>query len=48
MPVIQNSQEITHDKNLVYAAELARSFVGTMGPLGDRLGPLLLQMRRGR
>ena len=41
---VQNSQEITHEKNLVDSRELAENFVRTMGPLGDRLGPLLLQL----
>jgi uncharacterized protein YecE (DUF72 family) len=37
-------QEITHENNLVGSEDLARSFVGTMGLLGDKLGPLLLQL----
>ena len=41
---LQNSQEITHEKNLVGCEELAETFVQTMGLLGDRLGPLLLQL----
>jgi uncharacterized protein YecE (DUF72 family) len=41
---IQNSQEITHEKNLVGSEEPARTFVQTMSLLGDRLGPLLLQL----
>jgi uncharacterized protein YecE (DUF72 family) len=40
----QNSQEITHENNLVGSEELARSFVETMGLLGEKLGPLLLQL----
>jgi uncharacterized protein YecE (DUF72 family) len=41
---VQNSQEITHEKNLVGSEELAGTFVQTMSLLGDRLGPLLLQL----
>jgi uncharacterized protein YecE (DUF72 family) len=41
---IQNSQEVTHEKNLVGCEELAETFVWMMGLLGDRLGPLLLQL----
>src|SRR5215216_6182243 len=41
---IQNSQEITHEKNLVGGEELAETFVQTMGLLDERLGPLLLQL----
>jgi uncharacterized protein YecE (DUF72 family) len=37
-------QEITHEKNLVGSEEPARIFVQTMSLLGDRLGPLLLQL----
>lgn len=37
-------QEITHEKNLVGCKELSDSFVGVMEGLGDRLGPLLLQL----
>ncbi len=37
-------QEITHEKNLVGCGEPAGTFVGTMELLGDRLGPLLLQL----
>jgi uncharacterized protein YecE (DUF72 family) len=37
-------QEITHEKSLVGCVDLAESFVRTMKLLGDRLGPLLLQM----
>ena len=37
-------QEITHEKNLVGCEELAEDFVRTMEELGDRLGPLLLQL----
>jgi uncharacterized protein YecE (DUF72 family) len=44
VPVIQNSQEITHEKNLVGCEEPAETFVETMAALGDRLGPLLLQL----
>jgi uncharacterized protein YecE (DUF72 family) len=42
VPVIQNSKEITHEQNLVGAE--AESFINTMAELGDRLGPLLLQL----
>jgi uncharacterized protein YecE (DUF72 family) len=41
---VQNSQEITHENNLVGAEAEAESFVQTMAELGDRLGPLLLQL----
>ncbi len=44
MPVIQNSQEITHEKNLVGCEDVTENFLRTMEPLGDRLGPLLLQL----
>jgi uncharacterized protein YecE (DUF72 family) len=37
-------QEITHENNLVGSEDLARSFIGTMESLGDKLGPLLLQL----
>ena len=37
-------REITHDKELVDCTETAENFVQTMDLLGDRLGPLLLQM----
>ncbi|MGB3683910.1 MAG: DUF72 domain-containing protein [Rubrobacteraceae bacterium] len=37
-------QEITHEKTLVDCAGLAENFVRTMELLGDRLGPLLLQL----
>lgn len=37
-------QEVTHERNLVGCGELAESFVRTMELLGDRLGPLLLQL----
>jgi uncharacterized protein YecE (DUF72 family) len=40
---MQNSQEITHERNLVDAEEPTRAFVRTMELLGDRLGSLLLQ-----
>ena len=43
-PGVQNSQEITHEKSLVGCGELVESFVRTMELLGDRLGPLLLQL----
>jgi uncharacterized protein YecE (DUF72 family) len=41
---IQNSQEITHEKTLVGCAREAEAFVSTMSDLGDRMGPLLLQL----
>ena len=44
VPVIQNSQEITHEKNLVGCEDLTANFLRTMELLGDRLGPLLLQL----
>ena len=37
-------QEITHEKNLVDCEALTENFVRTMELLGDRLGPLLLQL----
>ena len=36
--------EITHDRNLVNSRSEAECFVRTMQALGDRLGPLLLQL----
>jgi len=44
VPDVQNSQEITHEKNLVGSEEPEQTFVQTMSLLGDRLGPLLLQL----
>jgi uncharacterized protein YecE (DUF72 family) len=41
---VQNSQEITHEKNLVNCKDAAENFVRTMQPLEERLGPLLLQL----
>jgi uncharacterized protein YecE (DUF72 family) len=41
---LQNSQEITHEKNLVGCEDLTANFLRTMEFLGDRLGPLLLQL----
>ena len=41
---VQNSPEITHEKALVGCAREAESFVSTISDLGDRLGPLLLQL----
>ncbi len=38
------TQEITHEKNLVGCKQAADPFVGTMRVLGDRLGPLPLQL----
>jgi uncharacterized protein YecE (DUF72 family) len=40
-------REITHEKNLVGCEDAARTFVRTMSMLGDRLGPLLLQLPPG-
>jgi uncharacterized protein YecE (DUF72 family) len=37
-------QEITHENNLVGCEEPAETFVRTMAVLGDRLGPLLVQL----
>src|SRR3712207_4973343 len=37
-------QEITHEKNLVDCEDLTANFLRTMLLLGDRLGPLLLQL----
>jgi uncharacterized protein YecE (DUF72 family) len=41
---VLNSKEITHEQNLVDAEAEAQSFLHTMAELGDRLGPLLLQL----
>ena len=41
---IQNSQEVTHERNLVGSEAETESFISTMDELGDRLGPLLLQL----
>jgi uncharacterized protein YecE (DUF72 family) len=40
-------REITHEKNLVGCREPAEDFVRTMSALGDRVGPLLLQLPPG-
>ena len=37
-------QEVTHERTLVGSEAEAESFVRTMAELGDRLGPLLLQL----
>ena len=37
-------QEVTHERNLVGAGREAGSFVETMSNLGEKLGPLLLQL----
>jgi uncharacterized protein YecE (DUF72 family) len=37
-------QEVTHERNLVGSEGEAEGFVRTMAELGDRLGPLLLQL----
>jgi uncharacterized protein YecE (DUF72 family) len=37
-------QEVTHERNLVDVRSEAEDFVHTMQALGDRLGPLLLQL----
>ena len=39
-----NSQEITHENNLVEVEPETEAFLRTMAELGDRLGPLLLQL----
>ncbi len=44
---VQNSREITHEKNLVGCEDAARDFIRTMSILGDKLGPLLLQLPPG-
>ena len=41
---VLNSQEITPEQNLVGAEAEVETFVSTMAELGDRLGPLLLQL----
>jgi uncharacterized protein YecE (DUF72 family) len=41
---VLNRKEITHDRSLVGAEAEAESFLRTMAELGDRLGPLLLQL----
>ena len=41
---VQNSQEITHERGLVDCEEATIDFVRTMAGLGDRLGPLLIQL----
>jgi uncharacterized protein YecE (DUF72 family) len=41
---VLNSQEITYEKNLVDARREAEAFVSTTSGLGERLGPLLLQL----
>jgi uncharacterized protein YecE (DUF72 family) len=41
---VQNSKEVTHEKNLVGAEAETEGFIRTMAELGDRLGPLLLQL----
>jgi uncharacterized protein YecE (DUF72 family) len=41
---VQNSQEVTHERNLVNSRSEAERFVRTMQTLEDRLGPLLLQL----
>jgi uncharacterized protein YecE (DUF72 family) len=37
-------QEVTHERNLVGSEAEAERFVRTMAELGDKLGPLLLQL----
>ena len=44
MDSVQNSKEITHDRNLVGVTAEADEFLRTMAELGDRLGPFLLQL----
>jgi uncharacterized protein YecE (DUF72 family) len=41
---VLNFKQITHDRNLVGAEAEAESFLDSMGELGGRLGPLLLQL----
>jgi uncharacterized protein YecE (DUF72 family) len=41
---VLNSQGITHEKTLVGCAREAEAFVPTITDLGDRMGPLLLQL----
>jgi uncharacterized protein YecE (DUF72 family) len=41
---VLNSQEITHEKNLVDAEAETETFIRTMAELGERLGSLLLQL----
>ena len=41
---VQNSKEITDERNLVEAEAEAESFLQTIAELGDRLGPLLIQL----
>jgi uncharacterized protein YecE (DUF72 family) len=41
---VLNSKEITHVKTLVGCAREAEAFVSTMSDVGDRMGPLLLQL----
>jgi uncharacterized protein YecE (DUF72 family) len=41
---VRSPQEITHEKNLVGCEGPTETFVRTMELLGDRLGPLLLQL----
>jgi uncharacterized protein YecE (DUF72 family) len=40
---IRNSQEITHERNLVGCEKEVEDFVRTMADLDDRLGPLRVQ-----
>ncbi len=40
-------REITHEKNLVGCEDAVQGFVRAMSALGDRLGPLLLQLPPG-
>jgi len=40
---VQNSQEITHNQNLVDAEGETENFLRAMAELGDKLGPLLIQ-----
>jgi uncharacterized protein YecE (DUF72 family) len=41
---VQNSQEVTHERNLVSCEAETDSFISTMDELGDGLVPLLLQL----
>jgi len=41
---VQNSHDMTHERNLLNSRSEAEGFVRTMQGLDDRLGPLLLQL----
>ena len=44
MSDVPNSQVVTHERNLVDSGAEAETFVRMMAELGDKLGPLLLQL----